>query len=194
MPTRALAPDPAFDPSTQAVVACLAAGLDDQLRRLKESIADLSVEALEWQSAPGMNAIGMLLAHLALVEVSWIEVVPRGTESFTDGEETFREVLGIGGDDDGMPATRESGFPAALRGRAAADYVAMLDRARACVRTALLRWTDADLGTLIERKRGAVSKRWILYHVLEHFAGHFGQVLLIRHQLCDAGLVPASQE
>ena len=187
MTTRTLAPDPAYDASAQAVVACLASGLDDQLRRLEASVSDLSVEALEWQSAPGMNAIGMLLAHLALVEVWWIVVAPQGKE-YRDGEATYRETLGIGSGDDGIPLAAGGAFPEALRGRTAADYLAMLRRARAAVHAALHGWTDAGLDALVQRPRAAVSKRWILYHVLEHFAAHFGQILLIRHQLSDAGL------
>lgn len=194
MQSHLLAPDPAFDPRTQAVVGCLTAGLDDQLRRLKASVSDLSVEALEWQSAPGMNAIGMLLAHLALVEVWWIGVAPRGDVAYADGEAAFREVVGIGGDDDGMPLARDGAFPAALRGRTAADYIAMLDCARAHVHGVLRGWTDADLDLLATNAKRSVSRRWILYHVLEHFAGHIGQVLLIRHQLRDAGLVHAESK
>jgi uncharacterized damage-inducible protein DinB len=179
-----------FDGRSQAVVGTLAAGLDDQLRRLEHAVEALSVEALEWQSAPGTNAIGMLLAHLALVEVWWIRMAPAGEGSFRDMDARFREVLGIGADDDGMPADGR-GFPAALRGRTAKDYVALLRTARASVHEVLRGWTDADLARTVTGKRGTVSYRWILYHVLEHFAGHFGQVLLIRHQLRDAGLATA---
>jgi hypothetical protein len=27
-----------------------------------------------------------------------------------------------------------------------------------------------------------VTLRWTLYHMLEHLAGHYGQILLLRHQ------------
>jgi len=27
-----------------------------------------------------------------------------------------------------------------------------------------------------------VTPRWTLYHLLEHEAGHYGQILLLRHQ------------
>jgi uncharacterized damage-inducible protein DinB len=182
--------DADFDPSRQAVVATLAAGLDDQLRLFEAAIAGLSVEALEWQSAPGMNSIGMLAAHLALVEVWWIRFAVLGPNSYHEFDAGFREALGIGPDDDGI-SEKGSAFPDALRGRTASDYVALMRRARAVVREALRSWTDADLATVVARPQGAKSRRWILYHVLEHFAGHFGQVLLIRHQLRDAGRVPA---
>ena len=181
-----------FDPATQPVVATLAAGLDDQLRRLEIAIGDLSVEALEWQSAPGMNSIGMLAAHLALVETSWIPFEPFGEESSAALDGRFREALGIGANDDGL--TEEgTAFPDTLRGWTAAQYVALLRRARSLVRETLRSWTDADLVRIVPGSGGAVSRRWILYHVLEHFAGHLGQVLLVKHQLRDAGLAPASR-
>jgi hypothetical protein len=100
----------------------------------------------------------------------------------------FRRILGIGADDDGI-GTDRTAFPEALRGRTAADYVALLRTARAAVHAALRAWTDADLAKTVTGQRGTVSYRWILYHVLEHFAGHFGQALLVKHQLRDAGLL-----
>jgi hypothetical protein len=44
------------------------AQLDDQSARLTEDTRQLTPEAIAWQPAPGMNTIGMLLAHIAIVE------------------------------------------------------------------------------------------------------------------------------
>jgi uncharacterized damage-inducible protein DinB len=192
MPDNLLPLPPRFDAATQAVVGTLTAGLDDQLRKLEASIAGLSVAALEWQSAPGMNSIGMLVAHLALVEVWWIRLAPAATDQFADMDGRFREILGIGGMDDGIDVNGTTAFPAALRGKGVAYYVGLLRKARAVVHAELERWTDADLSKVVTGQRGSVSYRWILYHVLEHFAGHLGQVLLVKHQARDAGLVPAA--
>ena len=53
-------------------------------------------------------------------------------------------------------------------------------------RVQILAVTPADLDRTITRKRAngelrTVSVRWMLYHVLEHFAAHYGQILLLRH-------------
>ena len=133
MDQHLLEADSAFDVSTQATTACLTAGLDDQLRRLKESVDGLSVEALEWQSAPGMNSIGILLAHLALVEVYWIKCVPEGTGKWSACDATFRDLVGIGAADDAIPLAADGAHPEALRGLSLDDYLTVLDRARACV-------------------------------------------------------------
>jgi uncharacterized damage-inducible protein DinB len=182
----------AFDPDTQAVVGTLVAGLDDQRRRLVEAIRGLPVAAFEWQAAPGTNSIGMLVAHLALVDVWWIHLAPRGEGVFAEMDGHFRRVLGIVGRDDGMDVGGTTSFPPALRGWTAERYVALLEKARDCVAADLARWTDASLATVVTGKRGSVTHRWILYHVLEHFAAHVGQILLVKHQLRDAGVLPAA--
>ena len=38
-------------------------------------------------------------------------------------------------------------------------------------------WADAEPGSVFEASIG-----WALYHVLEHEAGHYGQINLLRHQ------------
>jgi hypothetical protein len=60
----------------------------------------------------------------------------------------------------------------------------------------LRRWKDTELDSTYTRRRGdqerKISRSWTLYHVLEHFAAHFGQILLIMHLMRDAGkLEPA---
>lgn len=190
MPDHLLPLPAGLDPATQAVVGTLVAGLDDQRRQLVEEIRDLPVAAFEWQAAPGMNSVGMLVAHLALVDVWWLHLVPQGHTSFAGVEGEFRRILGIIGRDDGMDVGGQTAFPDALRGWTATRYLALLERARMCVADDLARWTDADLAQVITDKQRALSKRWILYHVLEHFAAHFGQILLVKHQLRDAGLLP----
>src|SRR5438552_11213966 len=45
---------------------------------------------------------------------------------------------------------------------------------------------DSDLTIMRPRTRPngepcEVEVRWVIYHMLEHFAGHFGQILLLQH-------------
>ena len=39
--------------------------------------------------------------------------------------------------------------------------------------------------TLRDGRRMRFNVRWILHHLLEHFAGHYGQILLLRHLYRD---------
>lgn len=162
-------------------VGLFLAQLDDQTRRLTEAIQDITPDELQWQYHPGMNTIGMLLTHMAIVEVWWPNVVLKG-----DPDTPVPPVLGIGVDDDGMPVP-EGGPPAAnLAGKPIAYFDDLLARARGYLKELSASVDDKELEREIERSRPdgtkrVINVRWFYYHLLEHFAGHFGQILLLRH-------------
>ncbi|HKQ57608.1 MAG TPA: DinB family protein [Candidatus Eisenbacteria bacterium] len=163
--------------------ASFIAQLDDQSARLRDDTRGLTPEALAWQPAPGMNTIGMLLAHNAIVEAFWTQVGPLGLQKPYE----VMSVLGIGMDDDGMPIPEDGEPPATLRGKDLAFYDDLLARARVYAREAASKLTDADLEREIVRTRrdGVIHEttmRWVLYHMVEHFAGHYGQINLLTHQ------------
>lgn len=159
------------------------AQLDDLSRAMRERLSDITSEELEWQPASGMNTIGMLLAHLAIVEVYWMDVGIRMAD-----RHGVREVLGIGVDGDGMPLPEDAAPPEGLAGKPFAWFQELETKARAHSKDVLHGLEDAALeeeretlvggGTLRIRH----NRRWVLYHVLEHYSGHFGQILLLRHQ------------
>ena len=188
---RELAIPTGYDPAANPRVASFAAQLDDQLASLKKKTADLEVRHLEWQPHPGVNTAGMLLAHLAVVDLWWMRLAPHDVES-GEAERVMHEVLGIGMDDDGLPLARDGGHPPTLAGKSIADYYAMLDAARSVTHQELSRWRDADLATRYTRGDRVFTREWTVYHVLEHFCGHFGQILLLRHLMRDAGELSAS--
>jgi uncharacterized damage-inducible protein DinB len=181
--TRTLTPDPAYDLETQSLVGSWAAGLDDQLRVLRGVVAGLGVAELEWQRSPGHNTIGMLLAHLAIVEVYWIRAIAAGVTGEREVDAVVRGVLGIGMADDGIPLAAGGGHPAVLAGRGVDAYLTLLDGARAATHDVLRSWRDDELGRTCEVKDARVSRGWIVYHVLEHFSGHLGQIRVILRDL-----------
>ena len=157
------------------------AQLDDQLRLLRERTRDLTPADLMWQPAPGMNTIGMLLTHLAIVEVYWTKVVIEN-----DQTGSVQGVLGIGEDDDGMPIAEDAPAFPLLNGKDIAFYDDLLDRARAYFKEVTRDRPAEDMEREFTRERPDGSQRvlnvrWYYYHVLEHFAGHFGQMLLLKH-------------
>jgi uncharacterized damage-inducible protein DinB len=157
------------------------AQLEDQARILQESIQGITPQELEWQPERGMNTIGMLLAHNAIVDVFWTQLAILGITE-TDG----MPVLGISMDDDGMPLAADAEGPANLKGKPLAFYEDLLSRGRAFVREAWGKVSDADMNKEITRERPDGSRRilsirWAMYHILEHYAGHRGQVQLLRH-------------
>jgi hypothetical protein len=101
------------------------AQFDELSRNLWDDFGDIKPAELAWQPAPGMNTIGMLLAHMAIVEVFWIQRTGKGFDAAG-----LQKVLGIGVDDDGMPRPADGGPPATLRGWKLADYRELHDQAR----------------------------------------------------------------
>jgi uncharacterized damage-inducible protein DinB len=174
--------------------------LDDQSRLLLNDLRGIKPAELEWQPKRGMNTIGMLLAHLAIVEVYWLEVaagrftpaaIARGGGSAADAVQAILwPVLGVGFADAGMPLAKNARPPRNLKGWTFDDYRQLLGHARLHIAPRFLDFTDADLARKVARRRvngeeTAQSVRWILYHVLEHFSGHYGQILLLRHLYRD---------
>lgn len=178
-----------FDPAANPRVASFAGQLDDLLVRLRKAVAGLETRHLEWQPQTGMNTIGMLLAHLAVVDVWWMRIAPHGIP-VEDSEPIMREIIGIGMDDDGLPLPVHGRHPASLAGKPLEEYLGMIDRARAATNAELQRWSDADLATTFRLRDRVITREWTVYHVIEHFAGHFGQILLLEHMMRDAGLLP----
>ena len=182
-----------YDPKTQAKIGLFAAQLDDQLTRLKNQVKGLTVEQLEWQQKPGMNTVGMLLAHLSLVEVWWIRVAPNQIEWEPEGKALIQKICGI--EDDGLPLPPDGAHPQYLKGFTAEKYITILAKGRRVIHHEMKKWRDKDLDKFYTlAKKNHFSRTWTLYHVLEHFAAHFGQILLIKHQLRDAGLLEAESK
>ena len=157
------------------------AQVEDQARILRESIQGTSPQELEWQPERGMNTIGMLLAHNAIVDVFWTQLAILGIK-----ETDSMPVLGISMDDDGMPIAPDAEGPANLKGKPLAFYEDLLARGRAYVKEAWGKVSDADMDKEITRERPdgsrrVLSVRWAMYHILEHYAGHRGQIQLLRH-------------
>jgi len=164
--------------------ATFLAQLDDQLERLREATRGLTPEDLMWQPQPGMNTIGMLLAHLAIVEVWWTAIVIEEKGDKADAE--IRSTLGIGPDDDGLPLAENAPPIPFLNGKDLAFYDDLLDKARAYFKRVVKDRPEEDMERTFQRPRpdGTIRERnvrWYYYHVLEHFAGHFGQILLLKH-------------
>jgi uncharacterized damage-inducible protein DinB len=85
--------------------ASFLAQLDDLSGRMFGQLEGITPTELAWQPARGMNTIGMLLAHCAIVEVFWFALT--GDEDTQDGAlARVRNVLAARSDVDGMPIDR----------------------------------------------------------------------------------------
>ena len=164
-----------------ATVARTVAQMDEQSRRLIEATGDMTVAELAWQPAAGANTIGMLLAHIAVAEAHMTDV---GLARLANSD--VPALLGLQTEDDGLPLPPEGRPPEILAGRSIEWFHELLRKSRAHTRAVAQRLTDEDLPRLVTRPRPDGSTRvfsvdWMLYHLLEHLAGHRGQILLLRH-------------
>jgi len=155
--------------------------MDEQRRRLLADTRGLEFADLEWQCAPGMNSIGMLLAHVAVAETHLAQV---GLLGEADGHP--RDVIGIGVEEEGLPLPPGSPPSPALAGRPLAYFDDLLARAREHTHRVARELADADLEVDVVRPRPDGSQRvfnkgWVLYHMLDHEAGHHYQINLLRH-------------
>jgi len=167
-----------------AHVAIKLAELAEMHAQVRRATQSLTRAQLEWQPTPDSNTIGMLLTHLALAETHLGQVGLRGER---DGH--VRDVLGIGVDDDGMPLA-EHGHqpPAVLAGQSVAFFADLLARANAHTRDACATLDDAQLAEEINRpprpdgSYRVFDRRWVLHHLVEHMAQHFGQINVLKRQ------------
>jgi len=162
-------------------VARIAWQMDEQRRLLLDTVKGMTPADLEWQPAPGMNTIGMLLAHIAVAENHMVTIGVEGQEtSDTKG------VIGLTFDDEGMPLGEGAPPSPALAGKDLAFYELALGKARAYTHAAMRKLTDEDLKRVITRHPTEDLQRefdvcWMLYHLLEHEAGHRGQIQVLKH-------------
>ena len=78
-----------------------------------------------------------------------------------------------------MPLSEEGNHPLSLAGKTLADYLEMLRRARAATHRTLRNWEDRGLEETRTVDGREVSLAWILYHLVEHFSYHLGQIALL---------------
>jgi uncharacterized damage-inducible protein DinB len=167
-------------------VASFFSQLDTLSASMFQDLADARPAELAWQPKRGMNTVGMLLAHNAMVEAYWL-VIATGVTSVAEADRRMGEVFGVPGDFDGLPAEPTDGPPRTLRGWTIGRFRRFHDRARRFAKRRAARLKPADLAKELsllrtDGQRRVVNPRWVLYHVLEHQAGHYGQMLLLRHQ------------
>ena len=162
-------------------VARFAWQLDEQRRMLTVETRGLSPEELAWQPFPGMNTRGMLLSHIAYAETHLTQV---GILGETTGH--AHDVIGLTEEEEGLPLASGALPAPATLGRPLEYFDDLLARAREHTLAALRGLTDDDLGRRVTRPRPDGAERvfnvgWVIYHILEHEAGHRGQINLLGH-------------
>lgn len=164
-------PVPGFAPGIGRYVAQLA-----ELRaKLLREVDQLTPAQLSWHPNPLTESIGTQLLHIAAVEWSWIfqDIFGRPDADFDGWEEAFP-----------IRVDRPQ-----VTGRPLAAFTAKLASVREQTLDALRGLTEADLARLVgeapvgegeEARSKLYTIDWILFHLVEHEAHHFGQIELLR--------------
>jgi uncharacterized damage-inducible protein DinB len=125
---------------------------------IKQVVAALPAEALDWSPAPEVNSVAVLVAHVC------------GSERFWIGEK-------VGA----MPAHRNRDAEFVVRDLDHTALVEMLDAALAMVKHALETLSLDALPQPAGELRGVTyDVAWALQHALEHVSLHTGHIELMR--------------
>lgn len=129
----------------------------EYLPRVRRCLEELPTEDLWWRPNPVSNSVGNLVLHLAGNIRQWI-------------------VSGIGGEPD--VRERETEF-AADGGADLADLLAHLEATLESVDGVLADLEPGRLGDRIRVQGNDVTVLEALYHAVEHFSMHVGQIIYI---------------
>ena len=165
------------DPGTRDPEVGLLYCLQQELRqRVKSIVAELSPSQLAWVPERGGNSIGMLLLHIVEAELFWIQYVCTGQELTAEQKEIYRTET-FGDPDAPLPDEHPPEW-----------FAEHLDESRLVTEQFYSTLSDAALSECRqfideEDREYEFTVRWVLYHLLEHEAGHRGQILLLRRML-----------
>jgi uncharacterized damage-inducible protein DinB len=133
----------------------------DYLPRIERCLATLSASDVWWRANAESNSVGHLLQHLAGNARQWI-------------------VCGVGGATDVRQRDREFAAPANEAKPTAAELLAHLRATLAEVDNVLARLApDSLLESRTIQGRAGVTLLEAVFHVVEHFSMHTGQIILL---------------
>ena len=146
--------------------------LEKECERTRETVADLSVKALDARAKGFPNSIGTLLYHVAAIELDWL----------------YCEILEQDVPDDLMSlfpvdVRDEEGRLSKITGAAPAEHLHRLDAVRRALFDNLKDVDEEDFYRLRRLDPYDVNPAWVLYHLLEHEAKHGEQMAHIRRAL-----------
>lgn len=125
---------------------------------LRDAIAPLTAEQLDYRAAPSLRTVRELAAHILACRVRW-----------------FHLDLGEGGADvEQFGSWDRPGLPT----RDAAELIVGLDASWQLVADCLARWTADDLDATFTDDGETFTRQWVIWHVIEHDLHHGGELFL----------------
>jgi len=146
--------------------------LTDIRRRTLAVVAGMADDQLHWRPDAEANTIGTLLYHIVAVELDWlyVEILERpdyGPDVIALLPYEMREPAGRL-----MPVENEN----------LQQHLARMSASRQLLLDALRPMTAADFYRVRRLDPYDVTPEWVLYHLMEHEAGHRGEIGELRRQ------------
>ena len=139
---------------------------EDYLPKIERCLAKLSDKQIWWRANPESNSIGNLLLHLSGNARQWI-------------------VCGLGVESDRRARQKEFDERSEI---AAGELLSILRRTLAEVDTVLANFNPELILTSYRIQETNVSALEAIFHVVEHFSMHTGQIILITKMLTASDL------
>ena len=140
--------------------------LDQSWPRLRTCAESLSDEQIWWRPNPSSNSIGNLMLHLNGNVTQWLITTFTHDEDARDRPAEFSRTEGL---------TRS-------------ELVDRLGATMERLSGILVRLTESDLRARFQIQGYEVTGLEAIYHVVEHFALHYGQIAYITKMLRDEDL------
>lgn len=139
--------------------------MEDTRRRTREVLAGVAASSIDWCATEQDNRIGTLLYHIAAIELDWL----------------FAEVL-----EQEFPADMVARFPYDVRdeqgrltvvtGIALEEHLNRLAAVRATLLAAFRGISVEDFRRPRHLADYDVTPEWVLHHLMQHEAGHRGEI------------------
>lgn len=144
--------------------------MQDIRERTKRAVKGLSLEQLKQHPHGVPNSIGTLLYHIAGVEIGWLYVEVLEKDFPTDAGDWFNTEQDR--DDQGRLLQ--------IQGETLEHHFARLDYVRGLFLESFQGMGRGDLRRPRSLPEYDVTPEWVLYHLLEHEAGHLAQIKMIK--------------
>jgi len=133
-------------------------GWENYQRLIVEAIAPLTPDQLTLRVAPHLRSVGEIATHMIGARARW-----------------FYAAMGEGGPEcEALQQWDREGQPI----RNAAELEEGLETTWRVIHDCLTRWTPDDLALELPARGKARSRRWMIWHVIEHDLHHGGEISL----------------
>lgn len=150
--------------------------LEDIRKETINGVCTLSPEQLFQAPASGEFPIGAYLMHLAECDIHWLDVL--------SGSSMSEDLKAACFFDQWFDPSGESSPP--VKAPAISDYSAVMRETRKRFIDYFTSLDDSELEeySVMKSKRGdlKITKKWIIYHIIEHEAHHRGQIFMLMRQ------------